>query len=171
MTLVVHNIVTTTEIEHKIEKPPKQPKEPKSSRSPKKGKKIVVEESSDEGPTYEYETVYHSEIKFYLLDSSNFDYLDLSDREVLPAFNQRVKSRVDIGLKPTDQFGLKMKIQSVFDARRSMTILHDVFLNKTPLNHYYAQCHLHNKLRFFQYASQEVIDYYEEYYGDLKKEN
>lgn len=107
MTLVVHNIVTTTEIEHKIERPPKV----KAPSSPiKRGKKIVVEESSDEGPLYEYETIYHSEIKFYLLDSSNFDYLDLSDREVLPAFNQRVKNRVDAGLKATDQFGLKMKI-------------------------------------------------------------
>ena len=98
----------------------------------------MVEESSDEGPLFEYETIYHSEIKLYLLDSSNFDFLDLSDREVLPAFNQRVKSRVDAGLKATDQFGLKMKIQSVFDARRCLTMLQDVFVNKTPLNHYYA---------------------------------
>lgn len=118
MTLVVHNVVTTSEIEHKIERPPKV-KDP----SPKNRRGKKVEESSDDGPLFEYETVYHSVIKFYLLDSSNFDYLDLSDREVLPAFNQRVKSRVDVGLKPTDQFGLKMKIQSVFDARRCMTIL------------------------------------------------
>ena len=169
LTLVVHNIVTTTEIERKINRTPK-PKSPQTPKSPRKGQKIVVEESSD-GPLYEYETIYHSSIKFYLLDSSNYEFLDLSDREVLPSFNQRVKSRVDSGLKPTDHFGLKMKIQSVFDARYTLMIMQDIFLNKTPLNHYYAKSHLHNKLRFFHNSTIDVIKYYEECYADLKKQN
>jgi hypothetical protein len=111
MTLVVHNIVTTSEIEHKIVKElkVKSPLVKSPMVKSKKSSKVVVEES-DDGPSFWIETVYHSEIKFYLLDSNNYEFLDLTDREVLPSFNQRVKSRVDSGLKPTDQFGLKMKI-------------------------------------------------------------
>ena len=40
-----------------------------------------------ESPNFWYETVFNSDIKFYYLDSANFDFMDLSDREILPAFN------------------------------------------------------------------------------------
>ena len=47
---------------------------------------------------------------------------------------------------------MKMNVQSIFDARRAVTILQDVFVNNTPLTQYYGQLQLNNKLKFFNQA-------------------
>ena len=53
---------------------------------------------------------YHTDLKFYLLDSMNFEILDYSDKEVPQFLNQKVKDRVLIGIKPMNHFTMKMTI-------------------------------------------------------------
>lgn len=68
-----------------------------------------------------------------------------------------------------NQFTMKMSIQAYFDLKRILVILKDVFYNKVPLNHYYAQCHIHNKLKFFFNATEELVNYYEDNYTQIKR--
>ena len=63
-----------------------------------------------------------------------------------------------MGIKPTNQFMMKMNVQSIFDARRSVNILQDVFVNHTPLAQYYGQIQLNNKLKFFNQALEKQAE-------------
>lgn len=111
--------------------------------------------TAGKAPTLRKDTVH-----FYFLDSFNLEHLWVSDREVPALFLKRVSESKQAGLKVTNEFMLKMNLQSVFDIRRSLVILQDVFLNKTPIQYYAAQVSLHNKLRRFHAATLEQQDYF-----------
>lgn len=101
----------------------------------KAGNQSPKEEESEES---DGGVVFVDKLDFYFLDSSNMKHLDIPDKDCPEFFNKRVKDRVDVGMKPTNKFAVKMAIQSIFDVRRSLTILQDIFSNHTPLQHYYA---------------------------------
>ena len=63
---------------------------------------------------------------------------------------------------------MKMVVQSIFDVRRSLQILQDVFVFKTPLNQYFGQGHLQNKLMQFQWQTISLIDHYEKNYPEIQ---
>ena len=65
-------------------------------------------------------------LDFFFLDSSNMKHLDLPDKECPEFFNKRVRDKLD-GIKPTDKRAIKQAIQSIFDIRRSLIILQDIF--------------------------------------------
>jgi hypothetical protein len=101
----------------------------------------------------------------------NFEILDYSDKEIPEFLNKKVKERVLVGIKPMNHFTMKMTIQAQFDLKRTLVMLKDIFYNQTPMNHYYAQCHIHNKLKFFYNATEELISYYEENYKTILQDN
>ena len=105
-------------------------------------KKASGSKTPDKSEEGESGVVFVDKVDFYFLDSSNMTHLDIDDSDCPEFFNQRVKNRVEVGMKPTNKFMVKMAIQSIFDVRRSLTIFQDIFINKTPLQHYYAQAHL-----------------------------
>ena len=77
--------------------------------------------------------------KFYLLDSSNSQHWFYEDDMVPEKYLQRLRDHAKVGLLPTNKFTQTMIIQSMFDARRSLVILQDVFVHKTSLIKYYTQ--------------------------------
>ena len=88
------------------------------------GNKFPALDDVDEVDEHEKEEPRNQDtIEFYYLDSSNLEHLNRPDADLPELFNQRVRERVLAGLKPTDHFGIKMSIQSMFDVRRSLTIL------------------------------------------------
>ena len=131
--------------------------------------KALKKRRGSETQGLEKKKIHKTDLKFYLLDSMNFEILDYSDKEIPEFINQKAKERVLVGLTPMNQFTLKMTIQCYFDLKRILVILKDVFYNKTPFNHYYAQCHVHNKLKFFFNATEELVSYYEDNYDHIKR--
>ena len=53
----------------------------------------------------------------------NLNHMDEPDENVPRTYNKWQQAKVEAGLKPTPQFVIKMCTQSIFDARRMMTIL------------------------------------------------
>jgi len=68
----------------------------------------------------------------------NFDHLDKVNERIPDLFMQRILEKQEAGLKACAQFEIKRTIQSIFDIRRSLTILQDVFLHQTPFHQYFA---------------------------------
>jgi hypothetical protein len=57
------------------------------------------------------------------MDSLNIQHWSFGDAEVPKIYMKRVKERMRAGIKPTNEFMMKMSIQGIFDARRSIIIL------------------------------------------------
>ena len=93
VTLVVHKIVTQKEVEKEVDTINQQNTGAKGSASKLKE-----------------EVQYNVDLKFYLLDSMNFEILDYSDKEVPEFINQKAKERVLVGIKPMNHFTMKMTI-------------------------------------------------------------
>lgn len=108
-------------------------------------------------------------ITFYLMDSSNSQHWYYDDENVPEKYMQRVRDRVSVGLRFPSSYQNKMNIQSIFDARRSLVILQDVFTHKTPLQMYYVQLQMNNKLRFLQMALQAEHQFFNENFLQLKR--
>ena len=51
-----------------------------------------------------------SQLKFYLLDSSNFEHLNKTPEQIPDMIQERVQEKVALGLKATDKFLIKMTI-------------------------------------------------------------
>lgn len=84
------------------------------------------------------------------------------------ALLKRVKEREDCGFKASNEYTVKMAIQRIFDARRSIQILMDIFINHTPLQKYFGQFHLHRKLKFFYDATKDQQKYYNDNFAAIK---
>ena len=86
----------------------------------------------------------------YFMDSNNLEYLQHPDRNIPRLYNHRLRERVNAGVKIPIKFTMQMSIQSIFDIRRCLIIMQDVFLSpyitrpdgytrNTILQKYYAQ--------------------------------
>ena len=62
-------------------------------------------------------------VDFYFLDSSNMEHLCVDDEDIPDFFDKRAQDRSAVGMPVTKKYTMKMCIQSIFDARRSLEIL------------------------------------------------
>ncbi len=66
-------------------------------------------------------------INFYLLDSSNLVYLDKIDEQLPEVMLLRAREKEALGMKASSKFQIKMSIQSLFDLRKTLEIITDLF--------------------------------------------
>ena len=66
----------------------------------------------------------------YLLDSNNLEYLQHPDVNIPKLYNYRLRERISGGVKIPVKFTMQMSIQSIFDIRRCLTIMQDVFFTQ-----------------------------------------
>ena len=78
----------------------------------KKGKRALPDFSQ-----VNYKKGKKNDHKFYLLDSSNFVHLDKTELELPELVMERVREKVQLGLKASSMFQVKMTIQSMYDQR------------------------------------------------------
>lgn len=68
--------------------------------------------------------------QIYLLDSANLDYLDKVDEQLPGLIELRSQQhKAIVGGKPTSDFMMKMTIHSLFDQRKALEIIIDIFQN------------------------------------------
>ena len=102
------------------------------------------------------------QLKFYLLDSSNLEYLDCPE-ELIPAcydrhLHQLLESGIPRKSADFDHFGTKMSLHSLIDLRRTFQMFQHIFKNKESLVHVYCQQYLHVKLKHFWNYTKEYRD-------------
>ncbi len=88
-------------------------------------------------------------LHFYFLDSGNLSYLDKLDEQLPEVMLRRSREKQKYGMKPASPFMTKMSIQSLFDLRKVLELLTDLFLRDTSITQYYANGSLHNMLKQF----------------------
>lgn len=105
-------------------------------------------------------------IQLYLMDSLNNSQLHAANREVPDQVLQRIKQQADLGMKVMDRFSIKTCIQSIFDLRRLLTILSDVFLTRecNLLPKYYSQVQIHSHLRHLHTVTGDYQKGLEDYF-------
>jgi hypothetical protein len=104
-----------------------------------------------------------SQLKFYLLDSTNFPHLSISDHEkISQVFQEKIKEKVDLGLKTTSKFIVRMSIQSLFDARSIFTKLLYIFNRREgtegpTMPKLFISGFIHNFLKYFHERKEQMF--------------
>eukprot|EP00347_Sterkiella_histriomuscorum_P012748 403367374 len=87
--------------------------------------------------------------KFYLLDSSNLEFLNKSDEQLPEVMEKRSREKNKIGMKPSSFFNMKMSIHSLFDLKKAFEIIVDLFIGTSTIAQYYGACYTTNILKQF----------------------
>lgn len=91
----------------------------------------------------------NSVTRLYLLDSSNYVYLDKIDEQIPEMIQKRNRDKVALGLQATVPFTLKMSVQNFIDVRKALEIIIDVFSGRHSLIQHYCSSQALNVIRQF----------------------
>jgi len=72
-------------------------------------------------------------IRLYLLDSSNYIYLDKIDEQIPEVLQERNREKMVYGVQPNSEFMFKMCVQNYIDVRKALEVIIDAFSGKHSL--------------------------------------